>query len=360
MDSLQLKSTIIVGGKLQSVGSHRFQYNIFTNFITVVGVPLEYGKPGITIRQEIYAKHGTTHPARKHPKGQKRKRQPGRGEGNPPKPRPKGKVKEAETSEWDGSGSESESDNTSHKRLHVSPRKTRARAGYTKPEVSLALENFTDLEEIATTLMVVSPPPEAESSANAAPNAFGPLSSGKSQLDFLNAKGWLSGMFPSKARLDTSQPIEFSGINTKLVTELAGPAWSSNSCWLDSSMEAIYSALVYHKGFKDLETLVSGDEASDSPSLIYSLYLACKFRLHKGLHEFQESRHGAAQELTELRDNFRQKLHLVGAANGKIGQTQGTTVSFKFYFKIYRRVDLISAYLGMVGIPPAFQIDASE
>ncbi|KAF9059402.1 hypothetical protein BDP27DRAFT_1453329 [Rhodocollybia butyracea] len=86
------------------------------------------------------------------------------------------------------------------------------------------------------------------------PNAPGPL---KSQLDLLDAKGWLSGMFSSKPKFDSSQPVELSGINTKVVTELAGPAWSDNSCWLDSSMEAIYCALVYHNGFKDFETIVS-------------------------------------------------------------------------------------------------------
>ncbi|KAF9060861.1 hypothetical protein BDP27DRAFT_1429567 [Rhodocollybia butyracea] len=225
-----------------------------------LGVPLEYGKPGITVRQEIYAKHGTTHPTRKHPsKGQKRKHQTGRGEGNPPKPKPKSKIKEAETSEWDGS--ESDDDTPPLKRVRVSNKSKSARTrkaplvvNSTDSESGAALPTkqthqmhapsqkffYTSgsdhsVEEIATTLMDVDPP-----SAYDPPNAPGPL---KSQLDLLDAKGWLSGMFSSKPKFDSSQPVELSGINTKVVTELAGPAWSDNSCWLDSSMEAIYCAL---------------------------------------------------------------------------------------------------------------------
>ncbi|KAE9382508.1 hypothetical protein BT96DRAFT_1010535 [Gymnopus androsaceus JB14] len=98
-------------------------------------------------------------------------------------------------------------------------------------------------------------------------------------------------------------------------------------------MEAIWAALAFHGAFPDFEKLMSQEGQALQPCPLYYLYLAFKFHLEYGLSEFKGSKHGQAEPLTQIRDNFRKTLLRIGAVNGEIGSMQDSIGWLDFIVK---------------------------
>lgn len=183
-----------------------------------------------------------------------------------------------------------------------------------------------DVDSFSESTTTPSPSPESEFHGNIPPSP----STIKSQKDMLAAQDRLSHMSPSKTQLSKAK-FDFHLIDVKHIQELPSAKWSNNSCWLDLSMEAIWTALAFHGAFSEFEELMVTEEQAACPSPLYYLYLAFKFRLDHGILEFKGSQQGHAKPLTEIRDNLCEMLYKIRAVPGKVGDEQDTIVSYICY-----------------------------
>lgn len=298
----------------------------------IVAIPIEYGKPGITVRKQIYATHGTTHPARKFPNKEKRKLRTGRGEGNPPKPKPlwktssrlqiqASKLKAARRHHYNHSNHKSRTHDSDT--YHPSDSDNNSPSPHFNNSSSESISD-SEIEAVETALMDVDSSSPSPTSSTSIPTTPVPK---KTQDEMLTAQARINSMSPSKGSLVKAKS-DFHAINPKLTTEMPSASWDNYSCWLDSSFEAIFCTLAFYGGLEDLEKLVATGNDSSLRSPIYYFYLALKFRYEYGLSDFKGSSHGPETQLTAIRNNFRQTLHHLGAAKGPIGEQQGTFVRY--------------------------------
>ncbi|KAF5371934.1 hypothetical protein D9757_011489 [Collybiopsis confluens] len=91
--------------------------------------------------------------------------------------------------------------------------------------------------------------------------------------------------------------------------EIPSYPWSKNSCWIDSSLEALYCALSFHDSWTEFESLVENEQKESSPSPVYYLYLCLKSRRLRPISGFPKSSNRIkSQGLQNLRDSFREML----------------------------------------------------
>ncbi|KAF9071317.1 hypothetical protein BDP27DRAFT_1419113 [Rhodocollybia butyracea] len=151
----------------------------------------------------------------------------------------------------------------------------------------------------------------------------------KTQNTLTGAQQKLRHMSPSKLN---AQPAEsqFHAIQLSTTHELPGLAWSNNSCWLDSSLEALFCPMAFYGSFAEFKSIVTtAEENPSSPSPLYCLYLAFQFRMAEGVNKFQRPSLGPvppfqqpAEEISNIRDAFREILHETHIVRGKVGTYQ--------------------------------------
>ncbi|KAF9027377.1 hypothetical protein BDP27DRAFT_1375972 [Rhodocollybia butyracea] len=111
-------------------------------------------------------------------------------------------------------------------------------------------------------------------------------------------------MSPSK-HINREHNLEV--FDTKIHIEIPSYPWSQNSCWLDSSLEALYCVLNYWS-WTEFEALFEFENQS-FPSPLYYLYLCLQARRLRPITEFPPSTSKTnSLELNNLRDSFRQFL----------------------------------------------------
>ncbi|KAF5368807.1 hypothetical protein D9757_012280 [Collybiopsis confluens] len=133
------------------------------------------------------------------------------------------------------------------------------------------------------------------------------------QNDKNAVKKELENTSPSK---DVSREMKTSTIDTKQISEIPSFPWKDQSCWIDTSLDAV---LNYYGDWKDFESLVQNESGAAKPSPAYYLYLCLQSRREWSISEFSGSASKQKSlKLMKLRDNFRQLLFQF-----KLGVTAG-------------------------------------
>ena len=140
-----------------------------------------------------------------------------------------------------------------------------------------------------------------------------PLSSPvKSHHDMVVAQQRLIDQSPKKASAQKPE-CEFGNLDTHKVKVLPAYKWDRNSCWLDTSLESLWCAMAFHGCLDEFHKLVQAEKSKQLPSPLYYLSLHFLFRKQWGISMFHGSQSGAAEEITQLRNDFRQLLFKIGA-----------------------------------------------
>ncbi|KAF9060912.1 hypothetical protein BDP27DRAFT_1429496 [Rhodocollybia butyracea] len=282
-----------------------------------LGIKNHYGKSGQEVRKALKAKFGTTHPSRKYPKAKARERRKGRNEGNPPY-RPRKTISRLRRSK-------NPIISPLRKRNHLAKSSTHHRSSHQLVNSESSTDS-TYLPESHT---------HSDSSTSldsASVNDLGsdaPPNPSKEQSTLIGAQQKLRHMSPSKLNAKSAES-QFHAIQLSTMHELPGPAWTNNSCWLDSSMEALFCPMAFYGSLAEFKSIITtAKEDPSSPSPLYCLYLAFQFRMAEGINKFQRPSLGPvspfrqpAEEITNIRDAFRKVLHETHTVEGKVGAYQ--------------------------------------
>lgn len=96
--------------------------------------------------------------------------------------------------------------------------------------------------------------------------------------------------------------------------QLPSYPWRANLCWLDASLEALYTTLNYGD-WKTFQLLFDEDVDRMPPSLMYYFFLTMKGRRTWPISDFL-GQNTPAQELLDLRDGFRAFLYKMKIVSG--------------------------------------------
>ncbi|KAF9063257.1 hypothetical protein BDP27DRAFT_1427070 [Rhodocollybia butyracea] len=120
-------------------------------------------------------------------------------------------------------------------------------------------------------------------------------------------------MSPSKLNAKSAES-QFHAIQLSTMHELPGPAWTNNSCWLDSSMEALFCPMAFYGSLAEFKSIITtAEEDPSSPSPLYCFALALALFLPSG---------SLQKEITNIRDAFCKVLHETHTVEGKVGAYQ--------------------------------------
>ncbi|KAK0435787.1 hypothetical protein EV421DRAFT_1740054 [Armillaria borealis] len=167
-----------------------------------------------------------------------------------------------------------------------------------------------------------------------------------------DAQDAYANMSPSK---NLNRDEALSEVDVTKFKELPSYPWQANSCWLDASLEALYSALNYGD-WNGFEILFNEDMNWTPPSLTYYFYLTMRGHRSWPISTFSV-KNGPVQELQTLRDGFRTFLYKMKVVEGPedsyqdgLGWFQGviaprrshvTNEKCKRYFTLsYRTIEL--------------------
>ncbi|KIK50006.1 hypothetical protein GYMLUDRAFT_253359, partial [Collybiopsis luxurians FD-317 M1] len=277
-----------------------------------VNIKTYYGKSGLEIRKDLSQHFGTTHPSRKHPKGEAQERRKGHGEGNPPFKAPKTSkpaTKQNHSTSPDRASLEasntdsisSPSPSLGHDSDSYVPHDSHNASSthhYPTQATAKADSDFSSDEEFHSCAAL------SDSEA-----AKGPDEAKKAQER-------IEMMSPSK--LNPQLPEEdFRPIQLSVIKAIPSAKWNNNSCWLDSSMEVYFIAMAFHDCFRDFKSLTGSEEGQALPSLIFYLYKVFSFWLERGLFKLDN-----VSDITTIRDQFQQFLYNVKAVTGPVGSYQ--------------------------------------
>ncbi|KAK0479331.1 hypothetical protein IW261DRAFT_1420054 [Armillaria novae-zelandiae] len=124
-------------------------------------------------------------------------------------------------------------------------------------------------------------------------------------------KQFFDNILPSK---DYDRDLTRSVINISQTKELPSFPWSHNSCWLDASLEALYTTLNYGDWLM-FESLFAGESQRSTLSPIYYLYI-----MQKGCHDWPLSdfpgSSAPSQELQNIHDGFCSFLYHIKLVTG--------------------------------------------
>ncbi|KAK0234340.1 hypothetical protein IW262DRAFT_1452899 [Armillaria fumosa] len=126
-----------------------------------------------------------------------------------------------------------------------------------------------------------------------------------------DAQDAYANMSPSR---NLNRDKALSEVDVNKFKELPSYPWRSNSCWLDASLEALYSALNYGD-WNSFENLFDEDMKQVPPSLMYYLYLTMRGRRSWPISTFS-SKNGPAHKLQTLRDGFHTFLYKMKVVDG--------------------------------------------
>ncbi len=129
-------------------------------------------------------------------------------------------------------------------------------------------------------------------------------------------------MSPSK---DYDRDLTRSVIDVSQTKELPSFPWSRNSCWLDASLEALYTALNYGD-WQTFESLFVGESQRSTPSPIYYLYITLKGCRDWPLTDFPGSS-APSKELQNICDGFQSFLYRIKVVTGSEYSFQDSLVS---------------------------------
>ncbi len=138
-----------------------------------------------------------------------------------------------------------------------------------------------------------------------------------------DAQDAYSNMSPSK---DLNRDEALSEVDVTKFKELPSYHWWASSCWLDASLEALYSALNYGD-WNGFEILFNEDMNQTPPSLMYYFYLMMRGCRSWPISTFS-AKNGPAQELQTLRDGFRTFLYKMKVVEGPEDSYQDGTWSY--------------------------------
>ncbi|KAF9062287.1 hypothetical protein BDP27DRAFT_1428067 [Rhodocollybia butyracea] len=282
-----------------------------------LGIKNHYGKSGQEVRKALKAKFGTTHPSRKYPKAKARERRKGRNEGNPPY-RPRKTISRLRCSKKPiisplRKRNHLAKSSTHHRSSHQLVNSESSTDSTYLPESHTHSDSSTSLDSASVN----------DSGSDAPPNPS------KEQSTLIGAQQKLRHMSPSKLNAKSAES-QFHAIQLSTMHELPGPAWTNNSCWLDSSMEALFCPMAFYGSLAEFKSIITtAEEDPSSPSPLYCLYLAFQFRMAEGINKFQRPSLGPvspfrqpAEEITNIRDAFRKVLHETHTVEGKVGAYQ--------------------------------------
>ncbi len=151
---------------------------------------------------------------------------------------------------------------------------------------------------------------------------------------YQEAQDAYDNMSPSK---NFKRDAALSVVDLSKHKELPSYPWRENSCWLDASLEALYTALNYGdwNGFEDL---FNEDANQLPPSLVYCFFLTMKGRRAWPISDIS-GKNGPARELLTLRDSFRAFLYKMKVVEGPEDSYQDALVRCTLLF-YYRRLTL--------------------
>ncbi|KAF9067507.1 hypothetical protein BDP27DRAFT_1364833 [Rhodocollybia butyracea] len=136
-------------------------------------------------------------------------------------------------------------------------------------------------------------------------------------------------MSPSK-HINREHNLEV--FDTKIHIEIPSYPWSQNSCWLDSSLEALYCVLNYWS-WTEFEALFEFENQS-FPNPLYYLYLCLQARRLRPITEFPPSTSKTnSLELNNLRGSFRQFLFTTKMVTN-LGPIDTTQPAFAWFASI--------------------------
>ena len=150
------------------------------------------------------------------------------------------------------------------------------------------------------------PATDSEAEGSEANRSAGKLDQSQVDKDRKSTQKQFENASPSK-HIDRDHVLEI--VDTKKYQEIPSYPWSENSCWLDSSLEALYCALNFHGTWVEFELLIQHEQKEPFPSPVYYLYLCLQSRRLRPISGFPESSAGIkSAELHMLRDGFRDML----------------------------------------------------
>ncbi|KAF5365496.1 hypothetical protein D9757_012971 [Collybiopsis confluens] len=272
------------------VTSTHYSYSKLTN--SLVGVPNHYGKSGLEYRNELKAIHNRTKPSRNPEHHSSRNLREGRAPDDLKSFRSKTGIKKP-----------SESGKAGTAKLHKTFDKNAKRKPTRKPSILSSEEADHDTLSKSEEYC-----PTSASDSESKSNANSDIQAVQVQLD-KDRKHIQKNFENASPTKHVNQEHTLAVIDITKFKEIPSYPWSKNSCWIDSSLEALYCALSFHNSWTEFESLVENEQKESSPSPVYYLYLCLKSRRLRPISGFPKSSNRIkSQGLQNLRDSFREML----------------------------------------------------